>query len=240
MEAKMHRFALDIDPIAYIRSLLDGIAPDPIQAIILAELGGAESIVCYLRDDLKTSNERDVALYRQVVKSHLNVRTNLTEENIRKLMRIKPDMLTFVAPGPLTGFEPASLNLDMYTSQLENHIAELRSNGITTSALIEPELAQVKLAGKLELDYVEMNASALAQINDLNSEVDFLENLRSLSMAAHKMGMGINVSGNINYGSICDLVKAEYLEDIIVSKAIFSKALAIGMEQAVRDLVALI
>jgi len=236
----MHRLALDIDPIAYIRSLLDGVVPDPVQAIILAELGGAESIVCYLRDDLKTSNERDISLYRQVIKFHLNVRSNLTEENVRKLMRIKPDMLTFVAPGPLSGIEPASLNLDMYTGQLENYVAELRSNGITASVLIEPELTQIKLAGKLELDYVELNASALSQTNDMNSEVEFLENLRSLSVAANKMGMGVNVSGHLDYDTIRDIARAEYVEDIIIGKSIFTKALAIGMEQAVRDLISLI
>ena len=54
----MHRLALDIDPVAYIRNILGGSNPDPIHILVLAELGGAESIVCYYRDDLKTVNER--------------------------------------------------------------------------------------------------------------------------------------------------------------------------------------
>ena len=87
----MHRLALDIDPVAYIRNTFGGKNPDPIHILVLAELGGAESIVCYYRDDLKTVNTRDVNLFREVVKTYLNIRTNLTEKNIRNLLNIKPN-----------------------------------------------------------------------------------------------------------------------------------------------------
>lgn len=236
----MHRMALDIDPIAYMRNLLDGKNPDPVQALVLAEIGGVESIVCYLRDDLKTTNERDVSLYRQIVKTHLNVRCNLTEENVRKLMRLKPDMITFVAPGEISAIEPASLNLEVFANQIHNYITELRSNNISISALIDAEISQIKIAGKYELDYIELNASSLAGATDLDSELDILENLSGLALAANKIGMGVNISGNIAFDNIKDIAKINFIEDIIVGKPILAKALAIGVEQAVRDFISLI
>ncbi len=145
----MPRFALDIDTIAFIRNMLDGKNPDPVHALVLAELGGAESIVCYLRDDLKTVNEADVQLLRQVVKSYLNVRSNITEDNIRTLMRIKPDMITFVAPGDVSNVEAQSVDLNMYSEQVKDFTAEFRSSGILSSVLLDPSLAQVKMAAKL-------------------------------------------------------------------------------------------
>lgn len=236
----MHRIALDIDIVSYIRNLLDGKEPDPAQAIVLAELGGAESIVCYLRDDLKTSNKRDISVMRELVRSHLNVRSNLTEENIRKLIRIRPDMLTIVNPGDISAIEPKPVNLDMYEEQLVNYVAELRTNNILSSVLIEPDISQIKIAGRLEFDYVELSAQGLHQAQDMNEELDLLENIAGLTVAANKLGLGVNISGGIGYDNIREIASIEYLEDIVVGKPIFSKALAIGFEQAVRDMISML
>jgi len=233
----MHRLALDIDPVAYIRNILGGKSPDPIHILVLAELGGAESIVCYYRDDLKTVNERDVSLFREVVKTYLNIRTNLTEKNIRNLLTVKPDMITFVAPGEVSSVAPSPLDLETYASQLQNYIAELRSNNILSSILIDPDIQQIKLAGKLEFDYVELNSSHLNSATDMESEMAFLEEIASFSLAANKIGMGVNISGDIGYDNIRELAGIDYLEDIIVGKPIFNKALSIGFEQAVRDFI---
>jgi pyridoxine 5-phosphate synthase len=236
----MHRLALDIDPVAYIRNLMDGKNPDPIHMLVLGELGGAESIVCYLRDDLKTVNDRDVTLLREVVKTYLNIRSNITEDNIRKLIGIKPDMITFVAPGDVATVEPDSLDLETYSGQLQNYIAELRSNNILSSVLIDPEIQQVKIAGKLEFDYVELNASRMSEAVDMDSELEILEAISSLCLAANKIGMGVNISGGIGYDNVKEIASIDYLEDIIVGKPILSKALSIGFEQAVRDLITLL
>jgi len=236
----MHRFALDIDTVAYIRNLMDGQNPDPVHAVVLAELGGAESIVCYLRDDLKTTSERDLSLFRQIIKTHLNVRSNITEDSIRKLMRIKPDMLTFVAPGDVSQINPVPLNLGTYDTQLLNYIAELRSNSILSCALIEPDISQIKLAGKLELDYVELSAVKLAEAVDMDTEMEVLEELAGFALAAGKLGMGVNISGKIGYDNMRDISGIDYIEDIIVGQPILNKALSIGFEQAVRDILTLL
>ena len=236
----MHRLALDIDPVAYIRNTFGGKNPDPIHILVLAELGGAESIVCYYRDDLKTVNTRDVNLFREVVKTYLNIRTNLTEKNIRNLLNIKPDMVTFVAPGEVSTIAPSPLDLETYSSQLQNYIMELRSNNILSSILIDPDIQQIKLAGKLEFDYVELNSSHLSTATDMDSELALLEEIASYSHAANKIGMGVNISGNIGYDNIRELANIDFLEDIIVGKPIFNKALSIGFEQAVRDMITLL
>ena len=236
----MHRIALDIDPVAYIRNILNDPVPDPVQAVVLAELGGAESIVCYLRDDLKTVSLRDVKLFRQIVKTYLNVRSNLTEENLKTLLQLKPDMVTIVAPGDVNSVIPVTVNLELQNPLLHDYITRFRASNILTSVFIEPEMSQIKLAGKLEFDYIELNASGLNSIDDMSGEMDLLEEIAGIVMAANKMGMGVNISGNIGFENMKELAAIEYLEDIIVGKPLLNRALAIGFEQAVRDIIALI
>jgi len=236
----MRRLALDIDPIAFTRNNLGQREPDPVSAIVMAELGGAESIVCYLRDDQLTVKPRDVKLFKEVVKTHLTVRTNLSEESVRNLISMKVDMITFVSPGEKNTIDPQTLSLETYASQLQNYIAELRSNNILSSIYIKPNISEVKNAGRLEFDYVELDATSLSRAMDMDSEMDALENLNSLAMAANKLGMGVNISGGLDYDNIRELSRIDYLEDIVIGKPVLSKAVFIGIEQALRDLQILI
>ena len=56
----MSRLGVDFDPVAIIRNIFAEDIPDPAHISVLGEMGGAESIVCFLREDYKSVNERDV------------------------------------------------------------------------------------------------------------------------------------------------------------------------------------
>jgi len=231
----MSRIAVDIDSIAIIRNTLEENLLDPAHLAVFAELGGAESIICYFRDDLKTVNERDIRILKEIVKTHFNVRCNVNGETVRKLLTIKPDMITFVTPESVDTLEPAPVNIDSYYSEISNFIADLRANDVATSAYIEPEINQIKLAGKLEFDYIEISSKTYADSENLDQQLSELENINSMVIAANRLGMGVNISGGLNQENITDIAKIQFLDDLIVGSALTCKALALGFEQAVRD-----
>ncbi len=235
----MSRLALDIDPIALIRNIIGGRTPDPVQSCVLAEIGGVESIVCYFRNDLKTINERDLQILREVAKTHFNVRCDISEQSVKKLLKIKPDMVTFVSNNKSSITHPNFVNIDEYFDTLKDYIADLRVNTIANSILIEPEIENVKNAGKLEFDYIEFDVTKYTLAENLDEELAELENINSLSAAANKLGMGVNVSGSINSANLGDISKIHSIEDIIIGQSILDKALAVGFEHAVRDLISL-
>ncbi len=236
----MSRLALDIDPIAIIRNIFGTNTPDPVHSCVLAEIGGVESIVCYFRQDLKTVNERDLRILCEIVKSHLNIRSEIDDQSIKKLLKIKPDMITFVLPGNDSSIYPNPVQLSNYTDILKDYIADLRANNIATSILVDPEIDKVKLAGKLEFDYIEFDVLKYIDADNLDEELAELENINSLSGAANKLGMGVNVSGNLNASHLNDISKVQYLEDIIIGQSILDKALAIGLDNAIRDFIGLL
>lgn len=236
----MSRIGIDIDPAAIVRNIFAEDIPDPAHLSVLGEMGGAESVICFLREDNKSVNERDVRVLKEIVKTHLIVRTTISEDTVRRLLKIKPDMITFVGPGVETSMLPGTINLDDYAGALSDYIADARANGIATSVYIEPEVSMVKLAGKLEFDYIEINAKSYTSAQDLDEQLAELEALNSLVIASNKLGMGVNVSNGINQENIKDLAKISFLDDIIVSNSLMVKALAIGFEQAVRDFVSII
>ncbi len=167
----MSRIGIDIDPAAIIRNIFAEDIPDPAHLSVLGEMGGAESVICYLREDKKSVNERDVRVLKEIVKTHLIVRTTITEDTVRKLLKIKPDMVTFVTSGPETSILPGTVNLEDYAGSLSDYIADARANGIATSVYLEPEVNMVKLAGKLEFDYIEINAKSYTSAQDLDEQL---------------------------------------------------------------------
>jgi pyridoxine 5-phosphate synthase len=236
----MSRLGIDIDPVAFIRNIFAEDIPDPTHLSVLGEMGGAESIVGFLREDIRSINERDVSVLKEIVKTHLNIRTTINDETVRKLLKIKPDMITFVSEDKEISILPTTVNLDEYAGTLSDYIADARANNIATSVFIEPNLQIIKQAGKLEFDYLEINVKLFTTANDLDQQVAELESLNSLVIAANKLGMGVNISGGITQENIKELAKIHYLDDIIVSNSLLVKALAIGFEHAVRDFVNII
>jgi len=236
----MSRLALDIDPIALMRNTFGGDTPDPVHACVLAEIGGVESIICYFSQDLKTVNERDLNVLREVVKSHFNVRCDINEQSVKKLLNLKPDMVTFVSKNSSNSVYPNSVELRSYSDQLSEFIIDLRANNIPSCALIEPDTENVKIAGKLQFDYVEFNLTKYTESENLDEELAELETINSLAIAANKFGMGVNVSGNLTAAQIKDISKIQFLEDIIINLSLIDKALAVGFDNAVRDFVSLL
>lgn len=236
----MKRIAVNMDPIALIRNVFTKDIPDPAHMVVLAELGGAESIVCCLREDNKTVSERDIKIIKEISKTHLNVRCGVDAESIRKLLTIKPDMITFVAIDSKSVIEPQTVDLESFAETIGNLTADLRANDILSSAFIEPDINLVRLASKVELDYIEINTLPYSRAEDLDQQVAELENLNNVVIAANKLGMGVNASGGLNQEVMRDLVKISFLEDMVAGEALIVKSLAIGLEQAVRDFSSLI
>ncbi len=69
----MMRLGVNVDHIATLREARKGNEPDPVAAAVLAEMGGADGIVCHLREDRRHIKDRDLSILRQVVKTHLNM-----------------------------------------------------------------------------------------------------------------------------------------------------------------------
>ena len=79
-----------------------------------------------------------------------------------------------------------------------------------------------------------------AAAQDLNERADYLENAASVAMAARKIGLGVSASRGLNYQNVSEIASIEYIEEINIGHAIIARAMWVGMETAVRDMVALV
>ena len=81
---------VNIDHVATLRQARRGRYPDPLQAALLAEQSGADSITLHLREDRRHIQERDVAVMREELQTRMNLEMAVTEEMMRIAQRIVP------------------------------------------------------------------------------------------------------------------------------------------------------
>jgi len=236
----MARLGVNVTSVAAFREMGKYSTADPVTAAVFAEVGGADGIVCSLKEELRPFTERDVRLLKEMVKTHLNVQIPIVDKMITLVLSVTPDMVTLI-PGKKPGStEGGGLDVLGHADELTRVVEEIRSREIVVSLRIEPIIHQVKAAAKVGADYVEFHMGKYTAAEDLNEKADLLENISSVALAASKIGLGVSASGGLNYQNVMDISAIEPIEEINVGHAILCRALWLGMEAAVRDMVALV
>ena len=236
----MVRLGVNVDHVATVREARRGREPDPIAGAVLAELAGADGIVCHLREDRRHIKDRDLTLLRQVVKTHLNLEMAATDEMVKKAIAILPDMVTLVPEKRQEITTEGGLDVTSNFELFEEVTSTLRANNIVVSFFIDPDMTQIKAVAKLGADYVELHTGNYANAADLNQVVEELERIRSMAMAAAKLGLGVSAGHGLNYQNVVDVAKIKQVEELNIGHSIISRAVLIGMEKAVRDMIELI
>jgi pyridoxine 5-phosphate synthase len=236
----MPRLCVNVDHVATVREARRGKQPDPVAAAVLVEIAGGDGIVCHLREDRRHIKDKDVFLLKEMVKTHLNLEMAATDEMVNRALEIMPDMVTLVPERREEVTTEGGLNVVSGYDYIEEVVAKLRANNIVVSLFIDPEIQQVKAAARTGADYVELHTGRYADAEDLNTVTDELEKLRSMAAAAAKLGLGVSAGHGLDYQNVREVARIPQVEELNIGHSIVARAVLVGMERAVRDMVALI
>jgi len=234
------RLAVNVDHVATIRQARGIDEPDPVLAAGIAELAGAEGIICHLREDRRHINDRDLSLLRQTVKTKLNLEMAAVDEMVRIARDIKPELVTLVPERreELTteGGLDVKSNPDLYRKVVE----QLKERGILVSFFVDPNPDQIKIAEKVGGDVVEIHTGHYSEArNDSEAEERFLRIARSVETAA-KLKLGISAGHGLNYVNVKRFGVLPQIEEYSIGHSIVARAIYVGFEQAVREMVNLV
>lgn len=217
-----------------------GKEPEPLQAALLAELGGADGIVVHLREDRRHVQDRDLFYLREIVQTKLDLEIAPTDEMVKKALEIKPDMVTLVPERRAELTTEGGLDVAAQREKLKEIVALLHDGGIIVSLFIDPNLDQVKAAHKLHGDYIEIHTGSYANATRLREQNRELEQIVHTTRLASKIGLGVNAGHGLNYRNIKRLVSIPEFVEFNIGHSIISRAILVGMEKAVREMKAII
>jgi pyridoxine 5-phosphate synthase len=236
----MVRLGVNVDHVATLREARKGKLPDPVAAAVMAEMAGAHGIVCHLREDRRHIKDKDLYLLKEMVKTHLNMEMAPTDEMVKIATEVVPDMVTLVPERREELTTEGGLDVIANFEYLHEAIMILRANNIVVSLFIAPEINQIKAAARVKADYVELHTGVYARAESLNTVADELEKIRSMALAASKLGLGVSAGHGLNYQNVREIAAIPQMEELNIGHAIVAKAVMVGMERAVREMLELI
>lgn len=232
----MVRLGVNVDHIATLREARKGKLPDPIAAAVLAEMAGAHGIVCHLREDRRHIKDKDLYLLKEIVKTHLNMEMAPTDEMVKIATEVVPDMVTLVPERREEVTTEGGLDVISNFEYLQEAITILRANNIVVSLFIDPEINQIKAAVRVKADYVELHTGNYANAESLHRVNDEMERIRSMAVAANKLGLGVSAGHGLNYQNVREIASIPQVEELNIGHAIIARAAMTGLERAVKDM----
>src|SRR5437764_13142840 len=158
----MPELGVYIGHVATVRQSRKTYEPDPGAAAALAELGGADGITIHLREDRRHIQDRDLRLLRDTVAIKLNLELSVADEIIGIACEVKPDQGTIVPERREEVTTEGGLDVIAHRGAVEKAVQRLKAAGISVSLFLDPDARQIELAGKLDVEAVELHTGQYA------------------------------------------------------------------------------
>ena len=236
----MVKLAINVDHVATIREARGINEPDPVLAAGICELAGAEGIVVHLREDRRHIQDRDVLLLRQTVKTKLNLEMGANPEIVKFALDLHPDMVTLVPEKRKELTTEGGLNVTGQKKKVNEVISRMSEAGIPVSLFIDPDSRQISAAADVGATFVEIHTGRYADAEneaDMDREFDLIA---ASAEEAYEAELRVNAGHGLNYFNTARIAGLEQIEELSIGHAVISRAVFVGLDQAVREMMALL
>jgi pyridoxine 5-phosphate synthase len=233
------KLGVNVDHVATLRQARKAHYPDPVIAAGLAELGGAEQITIHLREDRRHIQDRDLKILRETVRTVLNLEMAATQEMVKIAYDVKPDVSTLVPERREELTTEGGLDTVAGRETIRKVVKNLKDGEIKVSLFIDPDLDQIRAAHKCDADRVELHTGRYCDARTPAERAQELARVIDAAKAASRLGMKVAAGHGLNYENVLPITRIEEIEELNIGHSIVARAVMCGMEQAVRDMIAL-
>ncbi|MBL8473549.1 MAG: pyridoxine 5'-phosphate synthase [Rhodocyclaceae bacterium] len=242
----MIELGVNIDHVATVRQARRSYDPDPVWAAVEAHLGGADGITVHLREDRRHIQDEDVLRLRAATQIKLNLEMAATDEMLAIALALRPEMAMLVPEGRHEITTEGGLDILSQEGRFKEVVARLAGAGIVTSVFIDADLAQVEAAGRIGARVCEIHTGPYAQAfheqgrdAEAPAVLQHLALIREAGAAVRQLGMRFNAGHALNYFNAEPIARLPGVRELHIGHAIVSRALFVGLRDAVREMKAL-
>jgi pyridoxine 5-phosphate synthase len=239
----MIELGVNIDHVATVRQARRTYEPDPVWAAVEAHLGGADGITVHLREDRRHIGDEDVRRLRELTHIKLNLEMAATDEMVDIARRLRPEMAMLVPEGRQEITTEGGLDVAGNEDWLRGVVDRLADAGIVTSVFVDAELRQVEAAKRIGAAVCEVHTGPYAHAfhargRDPESAavVAELARIAAAGEAIRGLGMRFNAGHALNYFNVQPVAALPGVRELHIGHAIVSRALFVGMREAVREM----
>jgi pyridoxine 5-phosphate synthase len=235
MSSSLIKLGVNIDHVATLRQARGTRYPEPLDAALIAERAGADSITVHLREDRRHIQDRDVVLLRDVVTTRLNLEMAVTTEMLRIARKVKPNDVCLVPEKRQELTTEGGLDVCGRMKAIRDACKKLAESGIRVSLFVDPELQQVEAAAECGASVIELHTGQYAEAGGAAQQAE-LDRLQSAATHAVRCSLEVNAGHGLHYHNVQAIAAIAELQELNIGHAIVARAIIMGMEAAVGEM----
>ena len=236
----MAKLGINIDHVATLRQARGGSEPDPISAALVCEKAGCDSIVAHLREDRRHINDSDVSKLKKIIKTRFNLEMSVNSGVVKAAMEIKPHQATLVPERRKELTTEGGLDVLSNMRKVSEVIAKLESCGIEVSLFIDPEEKQIEASKKAGAKIIEIHTGKYADAKSPDGAARELSAISNAVKAGRRLGITVNAGHGLNYKNVEAVAAIGEIEELNIGHSIISHSVFAGLENAVKEMLALV
>jgi pyridoxine 5-phosphate synthase len=235
----MIKLGVNIDHVATLRQARRTRYPDPVEAALIAESAGADSVTLHLREDRRHIQDSDVETLRRLLKTRMNLESAVTDEMTDFALRIQPHDVCLVPERREELTTEGGLDVLRYFDPVQRACRKLAEAGIRVSLFIDADRAQIEAAAHAGAPAIEIHTGHYADARTVAQQESELERVRVSVSAGLVRGLTVNAGHGLHYQNVRAIAAIPGISELNIGHAIVAHALFVGFEQAVREMKAL-
>lgn len=232
--------SVNIDHVATVRQARRAPYPDPVKAAAIAEEAGAHGITVHLRSDRRHVQDDDVRRLRGSVRGKLNLEMAATEEMLGIALELRPDQVTLVPERPEEVTTEGGLDLGVFGDEVAAASARLRDAGIDVSLFLDPDAEQIeRLAGNRAASGFEINTDRYTKAAGTERGAE-LDRITTCADRGAELGFRVYAGHGLTTDNVGPIAALAPVEELNIGHFIVSRAVLVGLKEAVREMLAAI
>ncbi|HSS46446.1 MAG TPA: pyridoxine 5'-phosphate synthase [Burkholderiales bacterium] len=232
----MIRLGVNIDHVATLRQVRGTPYPDPIEAALLAENAGADTITLHLREDRRHIQDGDVTLLRRRLRVPMNLELAAAREMLQIALRIRPQHACLVPERRLELTTEGGLDVVGHFKRIKHACMLLAEAGVRVSLFINPDCKQLEAAKGTGAPDVEIHTGHYADASSLGAQNRELKKIRAAVAYGYQLGLQVNAGHGLHYRNVQKIAAIHHINELNIGHAIVAHALFVGWPQAVREM----
>ena len=229
------RLGVNIDHVATVRQARGTDYPDPVEAALLAERAGADSITLHLREDRRHIQDGDLERLKAVMQTHMNLEMAVTDEMLAIAVGIQPQDCCLVPEKREELTTEGGLDAAGQLDKVTRACGKLAGNGIRVSLFIDPDPHQLDAAVTVGAPVVELHTGAYADADPGEQNAE-LQRIVEAAAYGKQIGLTVHAGHGLHYENVKPVAEIPEIVELNIGHAIIARAIFDGFTSAVRDM----
>ncbi len=250
---------VNIDHIAVLREARKINDPNPLDALGICKLSGADQITIHLREDRRHIHDNDA---KQIIKQSalpVNLECSINDEIIDIVCELRPHRATLVPENRAEVTTEGGLDVKGNFEQLQKVIKKLHENEIEVSLFIDPNEEIINLSKELNVQWIELHTGSFANIYamlysglanthhsikeleltrcELSKLLDkSIQEIKTSAKCAKSLGLKVAAGHGLNYQNTPYMTSINEIEELNIGQSIIARSVFTGLQKAILDM----